>query len=177
VAATPRNVPHQGPGPFVGKLSSFETNNAAVPVACGNFGEVNKTRLLCVHSKRAAMCSDTSKQASWLPLLRVTSSGTVSSSPNGDEPCLLLLPVGLRPSSSAASPSSGPHWRLLLRLPNCRAIPLRRVSGTARHGIVSTLETQPRTNTTKRFDTYCGLLRLLAFSLGGGSLVQRLSAS
>jgi hypothetical protein len=123
VAATPRNVPHQGPGPFVGKLSSFETNNA-IPVACGNFGEVNKTRLLCVHSKRAAMCSDTSKQASWLPLLRVTSSGTVSSSPNGDEPCLLLLPVGLRPSSSAASPSSGPHWRLLLRLPNCRAIPL-----------------------------------------------------
>jgi hypothetical protein len=81
---------------------------------------------------------------SWSPLLRPTSSDTVSSSPSGDAPCLLLLPVGLRPSSSAAFPSSGRQWHLLLKLPNCRAIPLRRVSGTARHGIVSTLETQPR---------------------------------
>jgi hypothetical protein len=77
----------------------------------------------------------------WVP---TTSSGTVPSSPNGAEPCLLLLPVGLRPSSSAAFPSSGRQWRPLLRLQNCRAIPLRRVSGTARHGIVSTLETQPQ---------------------------------
>jgi hypothetical protein len=89
--------------------------------------------------------------ASWFPLLRVPSSGTISSSPNGAEPCLLLLPVGLRPSSSAAFPSSGRQWRPLLRLPNCRAILLRRVSGTARRGIVSTLVTLPRTTTMRRF--------------------------
>jgi hypothetical protein len=61
VATTPRNAP-QGLDPFVGKLSSFETSNV-IPVACGNFGEVNQTasRLLCVLAKRAAMCSDTSE--------------------------------------------------------------------------------------------------------------------
>jgi hypothetical protein len=52
----------QGPGPFVGKLSSFETNNV-IPVACGNFGEVNKTaaRLLCVLAKQAARNADNSE--------------------------------------------------------------------------------------------------------------------
>jgi hypothetical protein len=95
VPATPRNVP-QGPGPFVGKLRSFETK-IVIPVACGNLGEVDQSAsgLLCVLALT---------QASWFPVLRVpsTSSDTVSSYPDGDEPCLLLLPVGLRPSSSAA---------------------------------------------------------------------------
>jgi hypothetical protein len=96
----------------------------------------------CVLSPSEPPCVLT--QAGWFPLLRVPSSGTVSSTPNGAEPCLLLLPMGLRPSSSAAFPSYGRQWRPLLRLPNCRAIPLRRVSGTTRHGIVST-------PTTRRF--------------------------
>jgi hypothetical protein len=94
----------------------------------------------CVFSPSEPPCDLT--PASWSPLLRVPSSGTISSSPNGAEPCLLLLPVGLRPSSSAAFPSSGRQWRPRLRLPNCRAILLRRVSGTARRGIVSTLVDQ-----------------------------------
>jgi hypothetical protein len=45
------------------------------------------------------------------------------------------------PMNSRFLPSSGRQWRPLLRLPNCRAILL--------HGIVSTLETQPRTTTTR----------------------------
>jgi hypothetical protein len=39
------------------------------------------------------------------------------------------------------------------------------VSGPVRRGIVSTLATLPLTNTTKRFETDCGLLRLLGFRL------------
>jgi hypothetical protein len=127
VPATPSNV-RQGPGPFVGKLSSFETNNV-IPIACGNFGKVNKT----ASPRKSPRVLTT---ASWFPLLRVPSSGTISSSLNGAGPCLLLLLVGLRPSSSAAFPSSGRQWLPLLRPPKRRAILLHCVSGTARHGIV-----------------------------------------
>jgi hypothetical protein len=54
-------------------------------------------------------------------------------------PCLLLpLLVGLRPSSSAAFPSSGRQWLPLLGPPKRRAILLHCVSGTARRGIMAT---------------------------------------
>jgi hypothetical protein len=161
----PSNV-RQSPGPLVGKLYSFETNNV-IPVACGNFGEVNKTasRMLCVLAKKAASCSHNSELVPSTATLRVPISVTISSSPNGAGPCLQFLPVGLRPSSSAAFPSSGRQWLPLLRPPKRRAILLHCVSGTSRRGIVSTLATLLITNTAKRFDTDCGLLRLLAFSV------------
>jgi hypothetical protein len=148
VAATTRNV-LQGPGPLLVNYLSLKLTMLFRLLAAISGRSTGQPPGCCVFSPSEQPCVLT--QASWFPLLRVPSSGTVSSSPNGAEPCLLLYPVGVRPSSSAAFPSSGRQWRPLLRLPNCRAIPLRRVSGTARHGIVSTLETQPRTTTTRRF--------------------------
>jgi hypothetical protein len=146
----PHGTSLRGRVPWLVNCLSFETKNV-IPVACGNFGEVNKTvsRLLCVLAKRAAMCSDTSE--------------LVPSTAGDKQRCSSLISEWRRALSVTITRgfaslklcripfTSGRNWRLLLRLPNCRAIPLRRVSGTARHGIVSTLETQPRTTTTKRF--------------------------
>jgi hypothetical protein len=95
------------------------------------------------------------------PPLRGPNNCTISSSPNGAGTCLLLYLVGLRPSSSAAFPTSG---RLTVGsavegAKTQRAILLRHVSGTARHAIASTVVTLLLTNTTNRFVTECSLLR------------------